>query len=152
MSELERITARRSELDALAEELGKRLGEVEAEREELVIAERVLHRLAGQDRAEVEAAARVAPVKAQVAGRAVLLNRRRLGNQLPDCGVVVLGDLASALLRGGDVDRGVYVSRQFAAAAQTKPNTMGKERAAAIAASLPNSEQELAFHPRQFAS
>ncbi|MEU3002286.1 hypothetical protein [Streptomyces sp. NPDC006995] len=74
MSELERITARRSELDALAEELGKRLGEVEAEREELVIAERVLHRLAGQDRAaEVEAAARVAPVKAQVAGRAVLL-------------------------------------------------------------------------------
>ncbi|MEU0119021.1 hypothetical protein ABZ137_36425 [Streptomyces bobili] len=73
MSELERITARRSELDALAEELGKRLGEVEAEREELVIAERVLHRLAEQDRAEVEAAARVAPVKAQVAGRAVLL-------------------------------------------------------------------------------
>ncbi|MFG2311490.1 hypothetical protein ACGFS9_22930 [Streptomyces sp. NPDC048566] len=73
MSELERITARRSELDALAEELGKRLGEVEAEREELVIAERVLHRLAGQDRAEVEAAARVAPAKAQVAGRAVLL-------------------------------------------------------------------------------
>ncbi|MFI6376564.1 hypothetical protein [Streptomyces sp. NPDC050546] len=44
MSELERITARRSELDALAGELGKRLGEVEAEREELVIAERVLHR------------------------------------------------------------------------------------------------------------
>jgi hypothetical protein len=72
MSELERITARRSELDALAEELGKRLGEVEAEREELVIAERVLHRLAEQDRAEVEAAV-VAPVKAQVAGRAVLL-------------------------------------------------------------------------------
>lgn len=77
MSELERITARRGELDALAEELGKRLGEVEAEREELVIAERVLHRLAEQDRAEVEAAARVAPVKAQVAGRAVLLIPRR---------------------------------------------------------------------------
>ncbi|MEV5162712.1 hypothetical protein [Streptomyces sp. NPDC053728] len=73
MSELERITARRSELDVLAEELGKRLGEVETEREELVIAERVLLRLAEQDRAEVEAAALVAPVKAQVAGRAVLL-------------------------------------------------------------------------------
>ena len=71
MSELERITARRSELDALAEELGKRLREVEAEREELVIAERVLHRLAEQDRAEAVVA--VAPVKAQVAGRAVLL-------------------------------------------------------------------------------
>lgn len=73
MSELERITARRSELDALAEELAKRLEEVQAEREELVIAERVLHRLAEQDRAEAEAAAAVAPVKAQVAGRAVLL-------------------------------------------------------------------------------
>lgn len=42
MSELERITARRSELDALAEELGKRLQEVQAGREELAIAERVL--------------------------------------------------------------------------------------------------------------
>jgi prefoldin subunit 5 len=46
MPDLERITARRSELDTLAEELGKRLAEVEAEREELVTAERVLHRLA----------------------------------------------------------------------------------------------------------
>ncbi|MER5363546.1 hypothetical protein [Streptomyces sp. NPDC002785] len=73
MSELERITARRSELDALAEELGKRLREVEAEREELVIAERVLHRLAERDRLQAEAAALVAPAKAQVAGRAVLL-------------------------------------------------------------------------------
>ncbi|MEU3050840.1 hypothetical protein ABZ705_30805 [Streptomyces sp. NPDC006984] len=73
MSELERITARRGELDALAEELGKRLQEVQAEREELAIAERVLLRLAEQDRAEAEAAAATAPVKAQVAGRAVLL-------------------------------------------------------------------------------
>ncbi|MEU5438270.1 hypothetical protein AB0G73_33625 [Streptomyces sp. NPDC020719] len=56
MSQLERITARRSELDALAEELGKRLREVDAEREELVIAERALLRLAEQDRAEAEAA------------------------------------------------------------------------------------------------
>ena len=54
MSDLERITARRSELDALAEELAKRLQEVEAEREELGIAERVLLRLAGQDRADTE--------------------------------------------------------------------------------------------------
>ncbi|MER7674364.1 hypothetical protein ABTY61_38705 [Kitasatospora sp. NPDC096128] len=73
MSELERITARRSELDALAEELSKRLREVEAEREELAIAERVLHRLAEQDRDEAESAVAVAPVKAQMAGRAVLL-------------------------------------------------------------------------------
>lgn len=73
MSELERITARRSELDAPAEELGKRLQEVQAEREELAIAERVLQRLAEQDRAEAEAAVATAPVKARVAGRAVLL-------------------------------------------------------------------------------
>ncbi|MFI9588689.1 hypothetical protein ACIHCQ_44605 [Streptomyces sp. NPDC052236] len=39
----------------------------------MVIAERVLHRLAEQDRAEAEATAAVAPVKAQMAGRAVLL-------------------------------------------------------------------------------
>ncbi|MEV6957600.1 hypothetical protein [Streptomyces sp. NPDC051183] len=73
MSDLERITARRSELDALAEELAKRLGEVEAEREELGVAERVLRRLAEQDRADTEAAGATDPVKAQVAGRAVLL-------------------------------------------------------------------------------
>ncbi|ELS55764.1 helix-turn-helix transcriptional regulator [Streptomyces viridochromogenes] len=76
----------------------------------------------------------------------------RLGDELPDGGVVVLGDLASALLRGGDVDQGVYVSRQFATAAQAKPNTMGKERAETIAASLPDSEQELAVYLRQFAA
>ncbi|MFF4590417.1 hypothetical protein [Streptomyces sp. NPDC001388] len=60
MQELERITARRSELNALAEELAKQLQEVQAEREELVIAERVLRRLAEQDRAATEAAAAVA--------------------------------------------------------------------------------------------
>ncbi|MFJ9712166.1 helix-turn-helix transcriptional regulator [Streptomyces sp. NPDC101234] len=76
----------------------------------------------------------------------------RLGDELPGGGVVVLGDLASALLRGGDVDQGVYVSNQFVAAAQAKPNTMGKERASAIAASLPDSEPELGRVLRQFAS
>ncbi|MEU9313639.1 hypothetical protein [Streptomyces sp. NPDC048256] len=72
MLELERITARRNELDTLAEELAKQLAEVQAEREELVIAERVLHRPAEQDRAVAEAAAAVAPTAARVAGRAVL--------------------------------------------------------------------------------
>lgn len=76
----------------------------------------------------------------------------RLGDELPDGGVVVLGDLAAALLRGGDVEQGVYVSRQFTAASQDKPNTMGKERAAKIAPWLPDSERELAHHLRQFAS
>jgi hypothetical protein len=73
MSDLERIMARRSELDALAEELAKRLQEVEAEREELGIAERVLHRLAEQDRADTAAAEAAAPGGVRVAGRAVLL-------------------------------------------------------------------------------
>ncbi|WP_405558518.1 hypothetical protein OIE52_18445 [Streptomyces canus] len=77
MSDLERITAHRSELDAFAEELAKRLQEVEAEREELGIAERVLRRLVEQDRADTEAAEAAALVKAQVAGRAVLLTPHR---------------------------------------------------------------------------
>jgi hypothetical protein len=80
--ELERITARRSELDALAEELAKRLEEVRAEREELAIAERVLNRLAEQDRAEAEAAGAAAPTAARVAGRAVLLVPHR--GETPD--------------------------------------------------------------------
>jgi hypothetical protein len=69
MQERQWITARRSELDALAEELTKQLQEVQAERDELAIAERVLNRLAEQDRADAEA---VAPVSAKMAGRAVL--------------------------------------------------------------------------------
>ncbi|MCE0445382.1 hypothetical protein LT493_11310 [Streptomyces tricolor] len=73
MGDLERITARRSELNVLAEELAKRLQEVQAEREELLVAERVLNRLAEQDRAAAEAAVVASPAPARVAGRAVLL-------------------------------------------------------------------------------
>ncbi|WP_214104030.1 hypothetical protein [Acrocarpospora catenulata] len=51
------------------EELAKQLQEVHAEREELLIAERVLNRLAEQARAAAEAAATVAPTPARVAGR-----------------------------------------------------------------------------------
>ncbi|MFG2028095.1 hypothetical protein [Streptomyces sp. NPDC048825] len=80
MQDLERITDRRSELDTLAEELAKHLQEVQAEREELVIAERVLNRLAEQDRAAEEAAATVAPTPARVAGRAMLLIPHRSEN------------------------------------------------------------------------
>ncbi|MGW3635870.1 hypothetical protein ACWD7F_38170 [Streptomyces sp. NPDC005122] len=70
MQERQWITARRSELDALAEESAKQLQEVQAERDELAIAERVLNRLAEQALADAGA---VAPVSAKVAGRAVLL-------------------------------------------------------------------------------
>ncbi|MCC9705483.1 hypothetical protein E4N62_09535 [Streptomyces sp. MNU76] len=64
------ITVGRSKLDALAEELAKQLQEVQVERDELAIAERVLNRLAEQAPADAGAAA---PVSAKVAGRAVLL-------------------------------------------------------------------------------
>ena len=70
MQERQWITARRRELDVLAEELTKRLQEVQVERDELAIAERVLNRLAEEVQADAEA---VAPVSAKVAGRAVLL-------------------------------------------------------------------------------
>jgi len=70
MQERQWITARRSELDAFAEELTEQLQEVPVERDELAIAERVLNRLAEQVQADAEA---VAPVSAKVAGRGVLL-------------------------------------------------------------------------------
>jgi hypothetical protein len=67
---LEKITARRAELDALADKLTEQLKQVNAEREELAVAERVLRHLHEQQQA---AAAAPAPVSAQVAGRPVLL-------------------------------------------------------------------------------
>ncbi|MEV7032859.1 hypothetical protein AB0N99_21905 [Streptomyces sp. NPDC093272] len=45
---LERITARRAELDELEERLAKELAEVRAERDELAVAERVLERVSEQ--------------------------------------------------------------------------------------------------------
>jgi hypothetical protein len=77
MQEMKRITARRSELDALAEELTKQLQETQTGREELLIAERVLNRLAEQERVAEEA---VASTLARVAGWAVLLIPHRSGN------------------------------------------------------------------------
>ncbi|MEU6256953.1 hypothetical protein [Streptomyces sp. NPDC047043] len=70
MQERQWITARRSELDALAEELAKQLQEVQVERDELAIAQRVLNHLAEQAQAGAET---VAPVSAKVAGRALSL-------------------------------------------------------------------------------
>jgi transcriptional regulator with XRE-family HTH domain/phage tail protein X len=76
----------------------------------------------------------------------------RLGSELPESGVVVLGDLASALLRGGDLDQGVYVSHQFAAAVEARPNTMGRARAQTVATQLPDKERELAHALQQLAA
>lgn len=71
-----RIAARRAELDELEEQLAKQLAEVQAERDELAVAERVVHRMAEQLVGEHAAAA---PVTAQVAGRSVLLVPHREG-------------------------------------------------------------------------
>jgi hypothetical protein len=67
---LERVTARRAELDELEERLAKELAEVRAERDELAVAERVLERVSGQ---LAEERASDLPTPGQVAGRAVML-------------------------------------------------------------------------------
>ncbi len=69
VSSLEKIAARRAELDELSESLAKQLAEVDAEREELAVAERVLRRLYEH---EAGAAGPVSPQLVQVAGRSVL--------------------------------------------------------------------------------
>ncbi|MFD8005249.1 hypothetical protein [Streptomyces mirabilis] len=67
---LERITARRAELDELEEQLAKQLAEVRAERDELAVAERVLERMSEQLAVERSS---VAPALGQVGGQAVML-------------------------------------------------------------------------------
>ncbi|MDO0930384.1 hypothetical protein QQY66_01225 [Streptomyces sp. DG2A-72] len=67
---LERITARRVELDELEEQLAKQLTETRAERDELAVAERVLERVSeqlAQERAETAA------VPGHVGGQAVMV-------------------------------------------------------------------------------
>ncbi|SDJ77614.1 hypothetical protein [Streptomyces indicus] len=93
---LERITARRAELDVRVEELARQLEELRAEREELAVAEKVLRRLAEQVAAEAPAA-----VPVQVGGRAVLLIPYRREN--PD-EAALPGDYRRilAIVRAGD--------------------------------------------------
>lgn len=67
---LERITARRAELDELEEQLAKQLAEVRAERNELAVAERVFERVSEQ-LGDERTSAGLGP--GQVGGRAVML-------------------------------------------------------------------------------
>ncbi|MFF3129678.1 hypothetical protein ACFVRD_47670 [Streptomyces sp. NPDC057908] len=67
---LERISARRAELDGLEEQLAKQLAEVRAEQDELAVAERVLERVSEQ---LADERASAAPAPGQVGGRAVML-------------------------------------------------------------------------------
>jgi hypothetical protein len=75
---LERIAARRAELDGLEEQLAKQLADVRVERDELATTERVLARMNAHI---AEERAATAPATAQVAGHAVLLiPHRELGS------------------------------------------------------------------------
>jgi hypothetical protein len=76
---LERIAARRAELDLLEEGLVKRLAEV---RDELVVAERVVQRISEQGFGEYLSLA-PAPPEAQVGGRSVPLIPVRVGDGDP---------------------------------------------------------------------
>lgn len=67
---LERITARRAELDDLEAQLTGQLAEVRSERDELAVAERVLERVSDEIAGE---RASISPAPSQVAGRAVML-------------------------------------------------------------------------------
>ena len=69
---LDRIAARRAELDLLDEELVKRLADVRVERDELVVAERVVQRISEQGLGEYLSLA-PAPPEARVGGRSVWL-------------------------------------------------------------------------------
>ncbi|WP_265566999.1 hypothetical protein [Streptomyces hygroscopicus] len=81
---LERITARRAELDEIEEQLAKQLAEVRAERDELAVAERVLERVSEQ---LADERASVAPAPGQVGGRAVMLIPRRTPDMPPTTSV-----------------------------------------------------------------
>lgn len=76
---LDRIAARRTELDLLEEELVKRLADVRVERDELVVAERVVQRISEQGFGEYLLLAPALP-EAQVGGRSVLLIPARVGD------------------------------------------------------------------------
>ena len=76
---LERIAARRAELDGLEEQLVKQLAEVRGERDELVVAERVVQRISEQGFGVYLSLAPALP-EARVGGRSVLLIPARAGD------------------------------------------------------------------------
>jgi hypothetical protein len=80
---LERIVARRVELEEQEERLVKQLAEVRVERDELVVAERVVQRISEQGFGEYLSLA-PAPVQAQVGGQSVLLIPVRAGDIGPE--------------------------------------------------------------------
>ncbi|MEU3051281.1 hypothetical protein ABZ705_33135 [Streptomyces sp. NPDC006984] len=78
---LERITARRAELDELEEQLAEQLAGVRAERDELAIAERVLERVSEQ---LAEERASAAPAPRTVGGQAVMMIPHRTSDTQED--------------------------------------------------------------------
>ncbi|WP_424216981.1 helix-turn-helix transcriptional regulator (plasmid) [Streptomyces sp. BI20] len=69
---------------------------------------------------------------------------RRLGHDRAESGVVILGDLALALLRGGRAEEGAEVAHEFATAAGTRPTAMGRTRAGLLATAVPTNRGGLA--------
>ncbi|MEU8975344.1 hypothetical protein AB0D11_40030 [Streptomyces monashensis] len=67
---LERITARRAELNELEEQLAEQWADVRTERDELAVAERVLERVSEQ---LADERASAAPMPGQVGGRSVVM-------------------------------------------------------------------------------
>jgi hypothetical protein len=80
---LERIAARRVELNLPEEQLVRQLAEVRTEHDELVVAERVVQRISEQDVVEYLSLA-PAPREARVGGRPVLLIPVRAAGVGPD--------------------------------------------------------------------
>jgi hypothetical protein len=70
---LERIAARRAELDAAEEQLVKQLAEVRCERDELVVAERVVQRISEPGFGEYASLAPPPEAPRRLGGRSVLL-------------------------------------------------------------------------------
>src|ERR1041384_4136925 len=75
---LDRIAVRRAELDLLEEQMVKRLADARVERDEVVVAERVVQRISEQGFGEYLSLA-PALSEAQVGGRSVLLIPARVG-------------------------------------------------------------------------
>ncbi|MEW2631977.1 hypothetical protein AB0903_10015 [Streptomyces sp. NPDC048389] len=138
---LERITARRAELDELEEQLAKRLAEVRAERGELAVAERALERVSEQLADERAAAT---PMPGQVGGRAVMLIPHRAPDveetMLPPDYQRILADRAAGGRAGhGPAGRRHAGSgRQRAVQTGTAARQAGQTGRSRLAAELPD--------------
>ncbi|WP_234351860.1 hypothetical protein [Streptomyces sp. NRRL S-4] len=116
---LERITARRAELDELEEQLANQLAEVRAERDELAVAERVLERMTGQ-LAEERSSARPMP-GGRTDGDADPAPRARRGGGRAPVGLPAHHRRRAAGRRAGHGPRGQVVGVDTSVKAKLEP-------------------------------